>query len=124
MAFFVGIGFYCRVGDEEYSINTVKYEYVTCLLFKFTGFSLSLLFHMFSLPFQPFLFSSTPLGTTTNRFLPSSWQRFDSLLYLSPNPRLKCFYPFQLKGEEAGRGSTEVNLFRSHLKCLLYNYSS
>lgn len=121
---FVGIWLYCRVGDKEYSINTVKYEYLTSLFFKVIGFSLSLLFHTFSPLFHPFLFSSVPLGTTTNTFLPFCWQRDLALSYTRPkNPSLNLFQPFQLEDELAARVSTEANLFRLHLKCLLYNYS-
>lgn len=95
------------------------------LLYKFIGFFLSLLFHMFSFLFHHFLFSCIPLRTTTKiTLLPLSWQRDLALSYTCPpNPPLNLIDPFQLKDEVEGRRSPEANSFRLHLKCWLYNYS-
>lgn len=105
---------------EECSINTVKYEYVTHLFFKFFGFILSLLFHTFSPLFHLFIFSSTPLGTTTtNRFLLFSWHRELALSYTSPkiHPLISSIF-FQLEDEKAGGKSMEASFTRVTLKML------
>lgn len=113
---FVGTGFYCRAGAEEYSINTVKYEYVIRLLFQAHWLLPLIAFPYVLSPVPPFSFSPIPPGTgTTNKFLPLSWQRHLPLSTTGPqNPCLDCLHPSQLDDEAAGRESTEANLFRSH----------
>ena len=89
----MGILFYCRVGDKEWSKNTVKYEYAKSLFLGhwlhslITSPYLLFLFHSFS-------FSSIQIETTTNKSPPFSWQRLSSLLYLSHKSNPQSLLPF------------------------------